>query len=173
MSQDKKPGSQTVEEMIKSAVETTIREVLPAATMAASQVAATQLGAAMGPQIEANKTREDKIAREMASRELCTECGQSVLGCHKEHAKMFVGPTNRRRLGSFPGCFLNGIQYLSTRPGQMITVPAENNFGHQIAEWERGEEDFATGRKIDHDSGTITPNSTGGYRPYGGAGFGR
>ena len=57
---------------------------------------------------------------------------------------------------SFPGMFINGIQFMSPAYGVPIAVPKSNDLTHRIQVWEEAEEDMATGRVVDHDSGVLS-----------------
>lgn len=144
MSNDKKtPVTQTedIDNKIAKAVGDAIKEALPLAVMAAAQARPAQ-------QVAAKPTAH--------LGERCHVCGQYVVACKNEHVLMYVGPQNRRRLKDWPGIFLNGVHYSAAAFNHKIYVPKENNFRTFIQSWEGGEEDLATGRVVDHDSGVLS-----------------
>lgn len=53
----------------------------------------------------------------------CSECFQPALACKGKHVKMVVWPPKYSR--GFRGICTNNVWYLSTYPGQLVTVPAE------------------------------------------------
>lgn len=190
MSYDKKnPNNQQPD--VKEIVKDVLNETLPAAMMAAAQMNAQTMAKMLGVDPDREKRLEEEQRRKMAARVQCEVCGQPVGACGgwgperdkdgkelsreqraaQNHVKMYVGPKNTRRLKAFPGIFLNGVQYISSRPGQLIWVPKGTDFPRVIDEWERSEEEMVTGRKVEHNSGIITPNNQSGFREYRGAGF--
>lgn len=171
MNDPKKNESQTLDDKIAQAMERAMEKVIPAAIMAAGQVSGNALAAATGNSPDAIKSREALAQAKMDALVQCQDCGQKRVACKGEHVQMFVGPKNARRVKWFPGCYLNGVQYISTHPGHRVVVPKDNNFAHQIASWEQSEEDLRTGREIRHNSGIISPSGTSGFKPYTGAGF--
>ena len=152
----------SMEEAVAKAVETAIEKALPVAAMAVQKVAS--VSAATG-------FRGTPAPRDFGPR--CSKCGQYESGCKGEHVQMVVAPRNPRRFRSFPGIFVNGIQYISPNMHTPVTVPADNDFSHKIKMWEEGEEDLRNGRTVKHDSGVLSgrPGSTNQTHEYAGAGF--
>lgn len=186
MSNDPKNAPKTpepsVDDRIQKAIEKTIESVLPAAVMAAAKVQQTTANNAA---LSRDERLEAQVREEQARQVVCNTCGQKVGGCggvkldengkDVNHMRMYVGPRNTRRLRSWPGVFINGVQYASTHPTQQCIIPTscEAQINKFINDWEQSEEDMQTGRTIDHNSGIITQNNQSGYKPFGGAGFGR
>lgn len=91
----------------------------------------------------------------------CSTCGQLLVACKDEHEMLVVYPQNVRHGKFFQGLFLNGVRYLSPRPGVAIPVPKENNFRYDLAKAEEAEDNFLHGRVIQHHSGSIGHTGTG------------
>ena len=168
---DEKSLDDRIAEAVSKAVSSALTEAIPSAMMASAKMTADSLARIMGKSEDQMKAKEEEVRRQMAEQAQCSKCGIKVGGCKDKHVSMYVGPHNARRFKSFPGLFLNGVQFRSPRPGIEILVPAENNFPYQIAEWERSEEELLTGRTVEHDSGSISNNNRNGYKPFNGAGF--
>lgn len=151
-----------IEAAISKAVETALEKSIPVAVMAAQKM--TNTAAATG-------FRGSPAPRDFGPR--CSKCGQYETACGDKHVQMIVAPRNPRRFKSFPGIFINSVQYRSPNMFTPVTVPADNDFSHKIKMWEEGEEDLRNGRSVKHDSGTLSgrPGSVNQTREYAGAGF--
>lgn len=94
----------------------------------------------------------------------CQQCGQYEIACQGKHRKAIVYPTNHRARWArfFSGVWLNGVKYLSSRPGHQVTVPADFYPEVDTQRWEMNEEQQANGRESYFDSGNLsaTGNST-------------
>ncbi len=106
----------------------------------------------------------------------CFACGQPAskgrYACKGKHKEMVCFPKDPYWGTYFQGVFANGAKYLSNGPGHTITVPAENDFEHQIEEWVNMERQNAQGKKASHNSGSIGSNGNqSGFRPFNQPGF--
>jgi len=133
----------TVTELVAQA----LKEALPLAVVAAMQA---QQGSTAA---NAQALQEAKLR----SAERCFDCGQVKTACGGEHMKMVVYPRNEEYGPWFPGIRLNGVVYLSNNATHEITVPKVNDFGYQLATWEKNERELKTGRKGHHNSGSVGP----------------
>src|SRR5436853_377927 len=127
-SQGSTPGgtmsAQSVREMVKAIID----EAVPSAVMAGVQAA---IQVTRGPDYRAQA--EAAAKQQVDNRRECPDCRQLLKACHGEHVKIVVYPSNVRRGKSFPGIFLNHIQYISRTPNDLVTVPKENDIGYQVA----------------------------------------
>lgn len=157
------PSADNIEAAVAKAVETALEKAIPVAVMAAQKVAGTAQATGF----------RGAPARVVDFGPRCSECGQYETACKGEHVKMIVAPRNPRRFKSFPGIFINSIQYKSPNMYTPVTVPADNDFSHKIKMWEEGEEDLRSGRTVKHDSGTLSgrPDAVNKTHEYAGAGF--
>ncbi len=106
----------------------------------------------------------------------CYACGQPAAkgryACKGKHAQMVCYPKDAYWGTYFQGVFANGAKYLSNGPGHAITVPADNNFEHQIEEWVNMERANAHGKRANHNSGSIGKGGDqSNFRPYNQPGF--
>jgi hypothetical protein len=86
----------------------------------------------------------------------CNECGQDKRACKSGHKQMCVYPTRYPEFAEwFMGVYINGVRYLSDRPGHLITVPADAESGilTHIRVWEDNERTTKLGKKRRHNSG--------------------
>lgn len=168
MANDKDKDASQLDTMVSKAVESALKEALPVAAAMAAQAAAQS-----GPKMPVMPMRGGPTLNHGI---LCTVCGQYEVACKKEHVEMFVGPSNVRRLSSFPGIFINGVQYLSSSPHHKVPVPVDavSVINHSVQLWEEGEEDLRTPRTVSHDSGTLSGDPgrrSASTHAYAGAGF--
>lgn len=146
---DEHVGAALLDDKIAAAVARGMEAALPLAMAAAAR----ELGMAMNPQ----KAKVDAATQEFGSQERCPKCLQMKRACKDNHVKLVVAPANPRRFARCPGIIINGVSYLSPRPGAWIWVPAENDITQQMQAWEEEEENLRGGRSLNHDSGTLSP----------------
>lgn len=142
---DKDKKIEQPKDSMEAAVERALEKALPSAVMASGQVMAQTLGNLLKPPAPAQRVA-DRGA-------VCRECGQKLSGCRGEHVKMYVGPANPRDLKSFPGVYINGVQYISTRLGELVLVPKNNDIATFITAWSNSEEDFRRSKDVNQDLG--------------------
>jgi len=162
---DKKDTQDALNKVISDAVERGIEKGLPAAAAMAVQAANRAQ-----PQ-PSHVVRAAGGLKDFGER--CHICGQFRVGCQDKHVEMIVAPRNPRRYNSFPGVFINGVQYLSPSPTTPILVPDGTDILNRIHVWEEAEEDLRNGRVIEHDSGRLSgkPGGVNVTNAYAGAGF--
>jgi uncharacterized protein YraI len=93
----------------------------------------------------------------------CNQCGQDQKACKTNgHTEMVVYPTRYPEFAEwFMGVYINGVRYLSDRPGHKITVPTDSVSGIKthIQVWEDNERTTKLGKKRRHNSGDVNaPN---------------
>lgn len=85
----------------------------------------------------------------------CPECSQPgyvnakeglFFACRGKHTRMVVFPAKYTEW--FQGVCLNGIWYRSNGHGHLLTVPAENEIGKFLENWDNQEEEYRNGKKI-------------------------
>lgn len=137
------------DDKIANAVAKGISEALPLALAAMG----TTLGQAMNP----NKAKEEKARAEFTSSDRCEKCLQMRIVCKNVHVLLNVAPANPRRYARFPGIIVNGVTYISPRPGAPIYVPKDNDILYKLQRWEDEEDNLREPHKLDHNSGTLSP----------------
>jgi hypothetical protein len=88
----------------------------------------------------------------------CPECFQPALACKGKHVKIAVWPS--KYVKGFRGVAINGHWYLSTFPGQLITVPEEaaDTIKVHINKYVKAEETMRESRSWDlHNNGGFKP----------------
>jgi len=97
----------------------------------------------------------------------CNECGQDKRACKSGHVSLCVYPSRYPEFAEwFMGVYINGVRYLSDRPGHMVTVPkdAESGILSHIQVWEENERTTKLGKKRKHNSGDAErPNTNVPY----------
>lgn len=146
---------QSLDDKIATAVSKALETAIPMGMMAAAQASRMPTGKA-APVFDMQR---------------CPTCQQYAGTCRNQHKMMIVGPSNPRRWKSWTGCILNGVQYRSPDMNTPIPVPAENNFGYDVAQWEREEENLREGRMLSHNSGTLSGKGRSNTRAANPVGF--
>lgn len=149
---NKKPEAQSV-----TLTKEDLQELVTMSSMAAAQAMAQQLK----PQVP---TDEQLLAKVEAGSQ-CRDCGQVRRACKGKHRQVVVFPRNEDRARFFQGIIINGITYKSEHGGQPVIVPADADIEHMLATWEKQEDILITGRKAQHNSGSIGKAGTNGYVP--------
>lgn len=90
--------------------------------------------------------------------EMCAECGQHRKACNGEHVQICVLPTRRPEYAQwYQGYKLNGVVYLSDRPGHLVTVPKScaQDILSGVRLWEDTEARMRQGKVREHHSGSV------------------
>lgn len=130
--------------------------------------AAKVLGDAMRPPNEEDRLKA--IEAKIAGQQRCGECGQTRAGCGGKHREMVVWPSYMASERFFQGVKINGVTYRSQHAGHRIIVPADAAIEHAIGQWDKREQILQTGRKKNHNSGSIGTAGSN-VRPANGTGW--
>lgn len=142
MADDKKTTGQRSE--LADAVRDILKEVLPAAVGAGLEAARQTADAKAVAGAPPIKDLSD-----------CTECRQKRSACGGRHRKLCVLPEDQEYAQWFQGLRVNGVLYLSDRPGHQITIPADLNAEHMIEQFVRNEKELKHGRQRGRFSGAV------------------
>lgn len=149
---DAVPAVLTQDERIAKAIGDALEKALP-------------MAAAVAAQAVANAQQSQQQATAMArgailNGEKCPECRQLKIACRGKHRRVCALPSTQRHARWFQGYMVNGVRYLSSYPGHLITIPEDLPIEHAIQEYERNEDEMLHGREAFHNSGTIGPNGS-------------
>ncbi len=153
--QDQEAETKAAAQAASDSLDTKIANAVGKGIEAALPLAMAAVGQTLGNSLNPKKAQE--AAQEFSSSDRCEKCGQMRRACKNKHVLLVVAPANPRRYQRFPGCIVNGITYISPRPGAPIYVPAENDVLHQLQVYEEEEDNLREGHKLDHNSGTLSP----------------
>lgn len=139
-------SGEAVTELIRDLIGTMFKETMPA--MVAAAVTAVKRA-----EQEAFLARQPKQPGET-----CQDCGQFKIACKGEHKYVTIFPSRpRAKWGKFfPPVVINGVKYLSSRPGHKVCVPKDSNPEGLAEAWDRNEEIQAEGREVEFNSGTLS-----------------
>lgn len=159
MSEDKKKSEVKSEAKADVApkAEPTLNETIREA-ISAGMVAVTQLQrSGLDPNTPLVPARKPQVNYSVE----CQECFQPAMACHGKHVKMTVWAPRYQK--GFRGVAINGHWYLSTYPGQLVTVPAEaeDNIKVHINKYVEAEEEMRKSRSWDPRDANqgLTPHS--------------
>lgn len=160
MANDKYKSKEETEAEVKVAesnLDTKIADAIGKAFAQALPLSMATVGQTLGAALNPQKAKADAIASEWGSQERCDKCLQMRRTCRDKHVLLVVAPANPRRFSRFPGIIVNGITYISPRPGAPIYVPKENDILRALQVYEDEEDNLREGHKLDHNSGTLSP----------------
>lgn len=167
----------TVEEQIATAVQTAIKEAMPAvaAVIAASQPQGVASHPAYVPLVQqrakVNYGVECQVCHQPANAcggvpKTKDKQGNEIEDVEKNHVKAVVYPAED--FDGFPGIWLNHVHYRSNSINHYIWIPRanESDFKVKLNHWTNAEREMRLGRKKEHKSGTMSPRGSNVQEAY-------